>query len=378
MNVPSRILAMIVAVLAGAALAAAQTNVVMKPGAAARAGEPVRITDVAALDGPEAERLSPVVVLEKASGGDGGIATVTASQVKAAAERAVPGLNWGRVTISGGACFVRVSAGPAPPAEPARTTREIEPPAPVDAAAGTIRAEITHRLASLYGVGPTDLRIGFSGLASSDVGFLGRALEPDGRYEVQPSASSRSGRVPLRVDVYQRDRLVETRTFNADVLVRRAVVVASATIDRETVITPEAVTTEERWLAPDASAGLAAAQVIGSTARRRVEAGRVVGAADVQTPVVVRKGEMVWVHCLSGSVVVKVRAKALAEGRDGQDVPMQLEGSRKTFTARMSGRGTAVMLLEDQDAGSDRADGPARDAPAEARRSRSPARGAGR
>lgn len=354
MNVTCRILAAIGAVLAVATQAGAQTNVVMRPGAAARAGEPVRISDVAALEGPDAGRLADVVVLDKAVGEPNGIAAVTASQVHAAAERAVPGLNWGRVTISGGTCYVRVGPGAERAPEPAKPAREHEAPAPIDSSDGSVRAEVTHRLASLYGVEPAGIRVGFSGLSAGDQAFLNRPLQAGVRYEVQPAASARSGRVPLRVDVYRGDRLAESRTLNADVLVKRSVVVASMTIERDAVVTADAVTGEERWLTPDAPAGLTTEQAVGATARRRVDAGRVVTAADVQTPVVVRKGETVWVHCLSGSMVVKVRAKALADGRDGQEVPMQVEGSKKTFTARMSGRGTAVMLLDDRSADADR------------------------
>jgi flagella basal body P-ring formation protein FlgA len=61
------------------------------------------------------------------------------------------------------------------------------------------------------------------------------------------------------------------------------------------------------------------------------------------------------VHVLSGSVTVRAKARAMSNARDGELVQLKLEGSDRPLTARMSGRGRAVMVVDepaaaDQDA----------------------------
>lgn len=334
------------AVLAVHCAARGQTTIVLRSGATAAEGGAVRLGDVAEVTGPEAAKLAGVVVIEKASATQGPFAIVETAQVQAAVERDVPGLNWGRVTLNGGRCYVRIGEAAAPAAAPERPRAE-QPRLVEDAATDTVRGEVAHRLASLYNVEVSDLRMGFGTLTAEDTAFLARPLEAGVRYEVQPAGSVKSGRIPVRIDLYRRDRHEAMRSFNVTVEVRRAIVLAARTIERDEVISPEALSTDSRWVSPEASTGMGLEEAVGCTARRRIEAGKVVVAGDVQTPVVVRKGETVWVHCLSGSVALKARAKALAQGRDGEMVPMQMEGSKKTFMARMSGRGVAVMLAEE-------------------------------
>ncbi len=67
--------------------------------------------------------------------------------------------------------------------------------------------------------------------------------------------------------------------------------------------------------------------------------------ADVQSPTIVSRGETVWVDVATGSLLVKAKAKSLGTARDGQLVQLQIEGSKKPITARMAGRGRAVMEL---------------------------------
>lgn len=366
MNTPMRqFVVSFLTVLLAACGAVGQTSITLRSSATAQPGKAVRLADIAEVAGPEAEALAGAVVVACAQPDASGNLAIDPGAVRAALETACPGVNWGRVTLSGTVCYVRLAQPAAAPESKAKEpARDV--PAPLDASdQASIRAEVASRLASLYNVPLEDLRVGFGSLSPKDAEFLATPLRAGARYEVQPSGSVRSGRLPIRVDVYERDRLMGTRTFSADVLLRRGVVLAATTIERDQPITHEQLTEDVRWLTPDVSCGPRIEEVAGTTARRRIEAGKTITSVDFQSPVVVSKGETVWVHCLTGSMVVKVRAKALSGGRDGQLIPFQMEGSRKSFLARMSGRGTAVMEATDQPAaGEDASEPMPRSAPA--------------
>jgi flagella basal body P-ring formation protein FlgA len=63
---------------------------------------------------------------------------------------------------------------------------------------------------------------------------------------------------------------------------------------------------------------------------------------------VVRRGELVTVHCVSGGIVVKAKARARAEARQDEVIELQMDGSKKTFRARIVGPGRAVVNLDQQ------------------------------
>lgn len=351
------------AVLVFASLAIAQTSITIRSAANLTAGKPVRLADIADVQGPEAERLREAVVVNDAQSVKANFAdgfAVSVESVRDALSRLPQGVNWGKVTLGGSACFIRGTAEPVVvPVRPEPTEATPLRSAPVQVVSTTDqlvpRGVIARRLAGLFSVSEEDLRLKLAASNRNDEAWLdaplnfGAASETGSsntsRVEVQPGASTASGRVPLRVDVYQGGRLTETRTFTAEVQTRREVVVTGTTLDRDQAIDQQDIRIEARWLSPSGDSPASPEQVAGSSAKRKLEAGRVVMAGDLQTPVVVQKGETVWVHCLSGSFVVKSKARSLEAGRDGQLVKLQADGVKKPFLARMSGKGVAVIEL---------------------------------
>jgi len=348
------------------------TAVVIKPAATLpRAAaettnaQDLRLSDIAEVTGPDAHRLKNAVVLtsdELAKADFSRGFAVELDQVREAISRIPGGISWGRVTLSGSTCLLRkaedlsdVPAGPpVPEFVPGR--KQISQPA-AEVSQTTLRGVIASRLAELQGVTLGDLRLKIASPSRADEAYLDVPMGSEKRVEITPGARN-SSRMPLNVDVYQGDRLIENRQYTAEIQVRRWVVVPVGTIERDQIITEEDFKREQRWVSPAADAPADAAQVIGATPRKRLEAGRVITAQDLQSPVVVQKGETVWVHCLSGGFVIKTKARAMSAGRDGQLVAFQTEGNplapgarstsfqnKKTFMARMSGRGVAVIEL---------------------------------
>ncbi|HYE03371.1 MAG TPA: flagellar basal body P-ring formation chaperone FlgA, partial [Phycisphaerales bacterium] len=333
---------LVLALLLGAAASAAhaQTSIELKGAGRPAAPEaPLRLADVARLAGPDAEWLGRVEIPLPPS--SRGFAELSTADVRAALT--AHGVAMGTVTISGSTCTVGSAAGPAAAPDLAPAPASAEPPAAAPTLP-TIRDAVHRRLADLYAVDPADLRLSIS---ESDAEFVDRALDPAARVELQPVGTGTSGRLPVRVLVYrgtaESARLAESRTVTVAPTLRRQVAIAAGPIDRKEIIGPGSFLIEERWVGPSSKAPAPAAAVSGSEAVRRIAAGAVIGAGDIATPIAVRRGQTLWVHCLSGSVGVRVRARALSDGREGEEVPFRVEGSKESFRARVS-QGRAVML----------------------------------
>lgn len=290
-------------------------------------GLPVLLGDVAQLFGADAEALAEVVVRSSAGAGD----SISIEDVRRAINRSGR-VHWGRLSLRGSTCRLEetVRAEPVGPAVPG-------PIAPVSSnPAGTVRAIVIDRISTIAQAPREEMRLTF---APEDDDLL--ELPVAGR-TVEVTPTGLSDRLPLAVRIFEGERIVRNRTIRVGVEVRRGVVIAAASRRRGETISESDITQETQWL------GLAARpatveQVIGASPRSRVSAGQVVMADDVAAPLVVNKGEQVTVYCVQGTFVVTVRARALAAGRDGELVQFEALDSRRTFLARMDGRGRAVI-----------------------------------
>lgn len=331
--------------------AAGDVTIAMRSWARVQAA-PITVADVADVRGDPAEaaRLGAAVVLAESRTGAGDWVTVDVEMVRAAVD-AGGVVNWGRVSLSGSRCAVRVGAAPPRPAnreagagDEAGATRapQAEPSAPIE---GTLRALVIERLGAMYAVGPADLRVVFD--PGRDSARLDQPLGAGETTIIEPGASTSSGRVPVRIDVYRGDRIVRSLDCGTRVEVRRPVLVALRTLERGDGVSAEALAAESRWVSPGAEQPLDLDRAQGSVARRRVLAGTVITAADVQAALACARGDEVWVHVLSGELRMRIKARALGSARDGEMVKLQVDGSKKCFEARMSGRGVAVVSVAD-------------------------------
>lgn len=362
--------------LTGRVHAQGVTEVSLRPAATVARGAAVRLGDVAKISGPEAERLGAVVVVpapakpERESAGGAGVGSaqrsISLEDVRRAVERA--GINVSRVTFSGSTCATRErtvgaeSQGPSSgalgsdAASPATGKVESAKPDGKREFASvsldgppTVRTLIARRLGALYAVEPEGLRLRISESRPAEAALLAERVDDGRRYEVTPGGSSLSGRLSVRVDVYEGDRLAESASISVEALVARAVCIVSTGVSRGDVVTEADVTIETRWLSPAADTPPHPSVVIGQSARRRLEPGRVVTDDDVRAAVMVERGEEVSVHTLSGSVVLKSKARAMAQGRQGDAIEVRREGAARSFTARVSERGVVVVALDAAD-----------------------------
>lgn len=329
--------------LAAAAPTAAQTTIALKTSIRADpAAQQLRLMDVAALQGEQADNLGDVVVVPDiaaahAAAANPGWFELTLDSVRDALDQ--QNVNWAKVILRGGKCTIRVADAKVPlqqrqePRPRARHANvELDGPS-------TIKTCIARRLAALYGVEAGDLKLSFNSEDSETLAILtgGRQVE------VNPTGTAATSRMPIGVSVYSGDQIVLSRSLMVDVLVRREVVTLGTEVTRGTTLAESTLSSAEQWVAPSSRTPLRMDQAVGSKTLAKMAAGQVVYAGDVQSPLACQRGDTVVVHCISGSVVVKMRAKALGSARDGEIVQLTVEGSRTPISARMNGQHQAVL-----------------------------------
>jgi flagellar basal body P-ring formation protein FlgA len=81
----------------------------------------------------------------------------------------------------------------------------------------------------------------------------------------------------------------------------------------------------------------------GMLAKRYLAAGAPVSAADLMQPWDVDRGEIVTVEVQSGGAVLVLEAEAQASGRQGQSITLRNSTSGKTFRAKITGKGRALL-----------------------------------
>ncbi len=337
-----RFLLVILAALLGS-IPAFGAEIALRPSARVPADRAVVLADVADLSGDEAAALGQVEVRQAV--GVSRRASVDVREVRAALE--ANGVNWGKVTLRGASCELVAWSPPAPAPAPepvrAEARNETAPTHEMVRAtdAATVRKAAAQMLARLFEVGLEDLQIAFDDPASPLLATSGVGR----RIEVQPAASPSTSRIPLSVWVYDGDRVLASGLIRADVLVRRPVVIATSGLRRGQVISDGDVSAEVSWTEPAAGAPIASVEeVVGRVCRTRIPTGTALRAEHIEPALLVKRGDLVTIHCIAGGVVVKAPARAQTDGRDGETIEFKMDKSKRSFLARIDGPGRAVML----------------------------------
>jgi flagella basal body P-ring formation protein FlgA len=322
--------------------------------AADAAGAPRSLTlgDIANIQGPLDAELARVRVGPAFSNrtlASGGI-TISVADVREALQAA--NINMGRVSISGSTCRIAVESPPRDPSPRPASRPEPKLPQGIDTAGPpTIRTLIAQRLASLYQVPIDDLRLAFD---AADAELLDQlaATSPSSqprRIDLQPLAAATSSRIPIRVYAYEGERMTLSRVITTTALIRRTTVLATTVIERGQVIHPSQMEVGPQLVAPGAKPSADPGEVAGAITSVRLAPGQVINQADIAQPQIVKRGDIVWVHALAGSVMIKAEARAMGSARDGELVEFTLVGSNEVFQARMSGPGRAVKVVRGTD-----------------------------
>ncbi len=302
----------------------AQDSITLRPEATLPAYGPVTLSQVATLAGPEAEKLSGMVVGELRRGQAS--VELKATDVRQTLERR-PGVRWGRLSFTGGVCTVRPAPTPRVQAEPQPADRQ-----PVDP--GSIRRLVLDRIAQMLDVEPSTVRATFD---AADSAVLDRRAEGLS-VVVQPAGLS--DRMTLSIRAYEGERIAVNAGVRAVILIEREVAIARSPLARGEAIGESSFTLERAWL-PPSLVPANPKSLAGSVARGRLDAGKTILAKDVESPVLVRKGDSVAIDCVSGAFVVRLKARALKAAREGDTIEFQSEQTPEKIRATVTGPGRA-------------------------------------
>lgn len=309
-------------------VACAQGTITLRP--MARVGEARAITlgDVADLAGDDATRFASTVIVAATQSKPLAKGTMKVDLALVRAALKGTDIRWGKVALSGSTCEVSVV--------PADASKPI--PAPLPKAGVSVRDHVATRLAQHFGVDVRDLKLAYDADRSGilDVPTTGRT--------VAATPTGRSERMPLTIRVYDGTRMVAEGSIRVGVQVRRSVLVTRGMVSRGMRITSADVLEEDRWISPLSEVAHATA-VVGAAAKNRLDPGTVILARDVETPAVVRKGDLIAVDSVVGGVVIRMNnARALADGREGEEIVVEQAASLTAVDKARGKRGVPVTV----------------------------------
>mgnify|MGYP001477072277 CR=1 FL=1 len=336
--------AVFVAALVALATGALADSVRLRSTVVLDANQPVVLSDIAVLEGDEALAAAGAVIAPIASdlvSTRDGVARVSMDRVRRVLRDS--GVMVARIGISGNECIVRLRGVAKPVAEEEKKEEEPEPRAfqtVHETGLSTVRTRVVEAIARTYGTDRDGVRVLFD---PRDEELL--AIEEGGQSViVRPVTTSSSSRPLVDVRVIAGERTVASGMVSAEVEVRRRVVVAVGDIARHCDTLEALVRTDDRWMAPSGAVLVeSTGAVVGQRASRRIRAGEVLRASDLEGVLAVLRGEVVSVVCIRNGVSVQTRARAQGDGRIGDRVECRIEGSRKSFVGTVDAVGRVVV-----------------------------------
>lgn len=324
--------------------------VVLRPTAAVPHGK-ITLGQIASVQGGQSEAISSIVIAEDLSQVPGSKVTLDAISelVHAAAAARRGSLNAGRIAFHGSVCILSKGVAIEPVAVPAEPMASAEQSSAV-ADSETIRGLIAERLPGLLGLDPMQTRLTFDELDRRVLSASAKGAKVDLK------VLALADRLPLQVAVYSEQSpgeytLGNSCTVRVSVEVQRAVVTTIAPMKRGDSIDSSHVTTKTEWLALTKKP-LEVGEAVGSVVKQtKVPAGAVLLAGDVEPAVLVQKGQILTVHCISGPFIIKTQARALEAGRSGQIIkfaPLDVRDKKdkRAFQAKVETSGRAIMTVD--------------------------------
>ncbi|KAA0216303.1 MAG: flagella basal body P-ring formation protein FlgA [Leptolyngbya sp. PLA3] len=304
------------------------TSITLRDAVRLPSGRDVLVRDVAVVAGPKASELLDRPVLA---------GTVLAqrfsrgwAQVSLAEVRGVVNLPASEVLLRGSVC--RVGLLTAPPAteggDQAAVRAAVTGPCVLDA--------VIDRLALEFEVSRDDIRLTYNDRYEEGM------RTPIGPCTVEVHPLGVSAEMPVSVTLYDGEKIAFSQSMRVRVEIRRQVAVVDRVIERRSRIETGQYHFESRWTsATDAPA--ATMQLEGAEARTALQPGQIILGRHVESPMIVKRGDLVTVRVLSGSIVAKLTARALSDARDGDRIQFEPINGGPRFRARMNGAGKAVL-----------------------------------
>lgn len=351
----SRPLVLVAALVALSAASRADT-VVLKPSVRLDPTvREVRLADVAELDGPLALAHAQLLVAQRDD--PARLLELTVADVRRALDGA--GVHWGKVHLSGRRAIVRPAAANGAAAPRAMATLSLDGARgdasaasardhvhPAHSAAAlleemTVRGALVRSLVERLARPAADVRLRFD---PQDANVLDIPLAPGLRCELEPLSGIGGPRFQVAVRLWHDGGTVDQHAVGGAIEVRAATVVPVRDIRRGETVRAADLAPSPRWLAPQAAdAAATAASAAGRVATTKLSPEHYVRRAQVEAPLVVRRGDQVTARCIVGGLVISMKAEVRGDGAEGDVVECRKLGERETFTAVVAGPGEVVV-----------------------------------
>jgi len=300
-------------------------------------GDSIRLDDVCELSGFSAdvgEKLSGLLV--SGSPAAGGSRVVSIDLVRSVV--AMSGTNMARLTIGGAmSCDVSRPSMIAPARSETNRQRGGSHFPRSKTGSGPDRGSASDSPRTLRGavIDFCNARVSRYG-GTADVTFgrtadrLLELAEPEYTFKVRSTGTLAVGLVPLEVSVFANKRMVQTVPMVVQVMMNRSVLVARRTINQGASIgSVDLERVELSFNRADAVGMADASQAIGQRARRVITAGMAIQSDMLEPVPVVRRGQLVTLTSVSGSIHIVTTGKAGADGLVGDLIKVRSVEDRK-------------------------------------------------
>ena len=311
----------------------------------------VRLADVATLTGDDVESRGQLVILHL----EASQSSTTLTQDALRTTLAKAGINWARTSLKGfEKCEISRAESTVKPTEKRDENAAIDAPAspilsnPTDEIAAdaqhTIRARLTAWMRALHGSAGEEIRITFN---DRDAKMLdAHALED--QLIFTSAASSNLGRVPVSIQRFRGEKLIDTQRVTLEVSQRHLAVVAAKPIAKGATLAFEDIEIREVFLdRREANLIVKIDDAVGLIAGVSVREGALILKDQIRPTLLVQRNDLVRVQAIAGGLMIQTFARALEDGGEGQMIQVRNERSREVFSVRVIGVRKALLQGDD-------------------------------
>jgi flagella basal body P-ring formation protein FlgA len=155
------------------------------------------------------------------------------------------------------------------------------------------------------------------------------------------------GIVPLRVEIYDSEKLLKTMVLTVEVKIYEDVVVTAKKLDRNEKIAADMLTVERRDVTNFTDSYFKSAdQIKNQRAKSIIPKGRILGRSSLENIPLVNQGDKVKILAEIGGIKVWAYGMAREDGKLGEEIKITNMDSKRIITARVVDEQTVSITLE--------------------------------
>ena len=160
---------------------------------------------------------------------------------------------------------------------------------------------------------------------------------------VEITETGRSTKMHVRFAIYEQDTIVAQGTLNADVQIKRSVLVAKRQIRRRELIDESMTITQYRWISPTEPI-INPKTSFGLESKTTILPGKIIMQSMLVAPILVKRGQLVSAKCIIGQTIVTKVVRAKENGKLGDIIELESKDRKSQFTAKVAGLGQVMIV----------------------------------